>query len=308
MLDIENIESLCALGISNVGGLQKLRVTDQSNIGISGIEPGAIFYDISFTRSTGRYSEKHNRSRAGEYNTVQAQAFIPRKRFNVEMMRTKLTDKRVAVQITDRNGELSLLTNCKFTCNYDSGSSFGSRHGYDISFNGVDLKRGYIPLITTVSINGNEGSTGGSDFSVDIEPGDNTPVASDTCCVSIITTPINYVPTPSGNSQKNKFVTTLSGDKYFIDNNGVSFFLGGPRIRHISTTESHIHFVDTFSLSDISDPNIELLVLRNGVILHYNANPPANLEQYSIQGDNILIDPDFPLESNETLYIFKLKN
>jgi hypothetical protein len=123
------------------------------------------------------------------------------------------------------------------------------------------------------------------------------------CCITILTTPIEYTPTPTGNLlHKNKVVTVAAtGDKYFIDKNGIAILLSanGFTKERVEGTGASVYTLSTTYAQD------RILVNRT-----QNVISPAPLaltlpETFHIAGNQLYLPDDYPLEPGDYIEIYK---
>lgn len=302
ILSIPNIQTLDAIGLyKQVGSIKQLRITDVDNIGIdrNAMIPGNV-YTIDFRQYSCGYNEEEKKTRAGAYIEHRVDAYIPRYRYAMEVMRRKLRNRRVYVLATDWHDNVHKFVG-RITIGFETGKRPGDSNGYSISITGASTGKDYVLVFPVYYSIGDEGYTGGSDFTqntVEVSP----PMYSAAdCCVTIQETPVAVAPTPTGNVVNlNRMVTTVTGERYFIDKDGVSIRMSNDIIREVvqGTNSS------TYPLTNITDWQ-RTIAIRTTNTLMRSVNP-ADISHYNVDSGSLILPDIFPLEVGEYVEVIKL--
>jgi len=220
-----------------IGGIQAMVIFETSNLteipppsiaaALSYADPSKV-YTIVFERNSARYTEQSRDTTGGDVYDFNLNAFIPKRRAEMETLISALRNRRINAVYVGKDGYQGLVWNARFRYKYDSGDKPGARNGYSISFTGTHLRQlpvieGSATLPDPCAGSGGGGGGGG-------------------CCVVINPVPLDYIPSPTGNAaNRNEVVVALDGNIYLIDDNGNSIVLGGLppryyRIQHPGTT------------------------------------------------------------------------
>ena len=278
------------------------------------MNPGAVIYDIKYRRWSGRYDEDGGMASAGDYTTGTAICYVPRYRVEVETLIRECRDRKVAILVTDRNGTEYKLLNARLTYKFSTGDAANSSQGYELTFKGPVEKK-YAPVLELTSTEippwlpgGEEGFVPGSDFGGDIEYLAGPQALTGECCIQVLTNPIAYTPTLTGNvALRNRIVTVAStSERWIIDKNGNAVQLSGGQNRKQSWTGPGSTFeVTNFDLATTLDVN--LIVVRNGLILNPKATA-TDVAHYQRSGSNILVPSGYSLQSDELLLALKIND
>jgi hypothetical protein len=303
MLTLESIAQIC----DSIGGLNEIYITDPRNMSATDtpVDP-FIFYKIEYNRFSGSYNESSNRDEGGDYVDQTMQFSVPVKRAAVQTMIRRCSNRRIAVSATLRSGEKVVISEGRFTYEYNTGSELSDDEGYKITIKGKKLNKGYKVVNGNASPNGNNLVVPGDTTTVGTVPiGNETSQLSAECCVTIQTSPLLYIPPLSGNDTlKNMFVIGSDGNKYFIDSQGVSMKVDSDVKRHRveGPTEDTVFTLPWL----VVDPTKDLIVFRNGNFSKYNP-PPSDIDQHGSDGTTAQINPAFPLEAGEFIDFIKLQ-
>lgn len=302
-INIQNINSLEADGLYHqVGSIKRLQLTDIANIGLD-FNPAvsAQVYDISFRAYTCKHSEVDRKTRAGTIINQKIEAFIPRRRWSVELMRRKLRDKRIAAIATDFHDNKYVLQGRIFV-NFSTGIRPGESNGYSLVIEGSSTGRNYVLSFGEYVIYNQEGYSGGADFSQETVAVDPPVYAAGDCCVTIQQTPVAVAPSPTGNVVNlNKMVTTAQGEKYFIDKDGNSIMLSNDMIKEVIPGNDTDW---TYPLSTIVD-NTRLFALRQNMSL-LQTDTPIDIGHYNVDASQLILPEAWPLEASETVTLIRI--
>lgn len=175
------------------------------------VDPDEV-YAIAFSRNTAKYTMRTRADRGGDIYEGTLQAFIPRRRVEMDTLMFRVRNRRVHAIYTDRDSNQRIVWNARALIDYTSGDRRGTPNGYTIRFNHVHA--GHVPIIS-----GNE--------DLPLPPGGGDQPES--CCIIINPSALGYYPPPSGNvANLNKVVTAPDGTVFFIDKNGLAIVLGRP--------------------------------------------------------------------------------
>lgn len=303
-MELTDIESFCKSQLTNLPGIKSLSLVDASNVSAVGdIAPGATVYKIEFRRWSGGISDKGSKSRSGDYYTKTATIYVPRFRYATENIVRKLKDRKVVVLVVDNNGENHRIDFAEFISEMSTGEGYTESNGYRWTFTGVDRKVAFFAdAPEQVLFTGDEYIAPEPDQGI-LAPDTGGPNVVEACCITVLTTPILFTPEATGNvMHRNKVVTVAAtGEKYFIDKNGVSILLAGngfikERIDGNGASE--------YPLASSYDPN-RVIVNRTQNVLTPGTAPLINIDTFTIE-DNILYLPNaWPLESGEYIEIYK---
>jgi hypothetical protein len=289
--------------LTNIPGIKSLQLLKESSLNEYGqILGGATFYNIAFRKWSGSVSTKTTTARSGDYATKTASIYIPRHRFVVEKMVKQLRNQKVVVYITDQNDEIHRIDGARLTSEMSSDDSPSGSNGYRWTFTGQDRMVDYYINPVQNALTGDEyvtpeGETGS------VGPDTGGPSVVDACCITILTSPIAYVPTPTGNLlHKNKVVTVAAtGDKYFIDKNGIAILLSanGFTKERVEGTGAHIYTLSSTYLED------RVLVNRTQNVLYPDTPTLTNIDTFHIDGDQLILPEEWPLDVGEYIEIYK---
>jgi hypothetical protein len=301
--DIESIKSLCELNLRNLPGIRSLSFTDARNMSTLGnIAPGAEVYNIKYRRWTGSLSDDHNDGAGGDYYTKTAQVYVPRYRYTCERIIQELVDRKVVVFVTDNNGDQHTIMFATFRSQFTTGARSGDSNGYTWTFTGRDRKKRFFASQTVRELTGSDYIPPPGDVGeIAPAPDPAIPVAT-SCCITVLATPIPESPLLTGNILNlNKVVTTITGEKWFIDKNGdaVQLSSGGLLKERIDGTGAAI-----YNLTSTYDPD-RIIVNRTQNVLTRSV-PITDIDQYDIIDGNVLhLNADWPLEPGEYIEIYK---
>ena len=121
-------------------------------------------------------------------------------------------------------------------------------------------------------------------------------------CITILQTPIPESPLLTGNILNlNKVVTTVSGEKWFIDRNGDALMLssGGLLKERIEGNGTAI-----YNLSGTYDDPDRLIVNRTQNVL-FRSDPITDIDQFNIVENVLHLNANYPLEPGEYIEIYK---
>lgn len=301
MINIEDIESLCSLNLRQLGGVKRLRITDFENFTGTEVAPGSDIYTINFRPFTTEYIDDGKTSRSGDFHTAMVKTYVPRHRFLAEKLIMELADRRCIVYALDWNGTEHLMFGAWFTSKFSTGAELANSNGYEWSWKVDYVKKPFISAKILADLDGDEGITPGGDTGGGTSPGPGTPTPEAGCCITINTTPIAYLPTPTGNiAHRNKIITsTVDGNIYIIDKNGASVrFSGGSKYQAFSGPAASV--TPTGFTLDFPD---KLIVVKNGVVMQYNP-AMSDMYMYNIVGATIV--PFLGLESGDLLQIYQI--
>lgn len=304
--DIEDIKSLCELGLKNVPGIRTLSFTDAKNMSALGeIAPGSTIYSVSFRSYSGQVDDDHSTSGAGDSYTKTATIYVPRYRYTCERIVQELVDRKVVVFVTDRNGDEHVIHYARFASRFSTGKRAGDSNGYEWTFSGRDRKKRFFANTSLTELTG-EGYTPAAGDQGPLEPAEDPaiPVLED-CCVTVLVTPVPEAPLPEGNILNlNKFVTVVgTGEKYFIDKHGVSIKVsgGGMKIERVLGSGASV-----YTLTRDYNPEKVIINRTQNVLIHEAAPPPTEIHTYHIDGDQLILPDDWPLESGEYIEIYEI--
>lgn len=304
--DIQDIKSICELGLTNFSGIRSLSFTDVANMSVLGhVAPGSTVYKVDFRRFTGELTDDYNSSRAGDYYIKRASIFVQRYRAAAERIIEELKDRKVVVFVKDNNNVEHRIDYAIFSSKFTTGKSGKDAQGYEWTFEGVDRR---IRFFADASLNDLTGDVytppAPDNDDVGPAPDPESPPGVNYCCVTILLTPIPEAPLPTGNIlYRGKFVTTLDdGSRYFIDKNGNSIQLGGANIvrERVEGDGSYI-----YALSETFDPD-KVLVNRTQNVLYRVDGTPTAIDTFDIQGGDLILPSDWPLESGEYIELYQI--
>lgn len=305
MIKISEVKSICELGLKNRVGIRSLAITDQENYSNLGqLAPGAEVYSIAFTKWSGSYMEDGQTSQAGDYYVQTAKVVVPRYRYVCDRLVRELKDRRVVVFVTDMNGDEHTMTGARLRSRFSTGEKPGDKAGYEWTFAGQGTKKDFYQQFNLLEFTGTDGYQEGGDFEQPLEPDGGPPTGPEACCITILTTAIEFTPTPTGNSMhRNKVVTVAAtGEKYFIDKNGISI--------RLSSTLSKERVVGTgaavYTLSEVYDPEKTIVNRMMDVLVHEDSPPPEDIRTFNIDGDQLQLPTDWPLEPGEWIEVYKV--
>jgi hypothetical protein len=132
-MELHMIEQIC----KSQGGIKKISLTTVDNI-LKSYNPSVIDEDLVFTmyfrRKTGGYTEETEDSRHNQKIIQRLTAFVPQKRLSMELMITKLINKRIVAIFETFDGSGGMLYAAKFNYKYQTGTSRSSDQGYNVEF------------------------------------------------------------------------------------------------------------------------------------------------------------------------------
>jgi hypothetical protein len=276
-MELHLIEQICR----SQGGIKKISLTTVDNI-LKSYNPSVIdddkVYTMYFRRKTGGYTEETEDSRHNQKIIQKLHAFVPQKRLSMELMITKLINKRIVAIFETFDGSGGMLYAAKFNYKYQTGTSRSSDQGYNCEF-------------ISEKVIGSLDYTG-----VDIElpdPGDpfynpNPGVQMETCCISIEPQQIQFVPLAEGNEDYlNHYVVAPNGVKYFIDKWGRAMaFPSFPEYHESWTGITDDEIVVTSGVIPTTDPSKKIFIFKNNLKLEYSIDSPPPDERYFTTVDN----------------------
>jgi len=301
MINIEDIESLCSLHLRQLGGLKRIRITDFENFTGTEVAPGSDIYTINFRPFTASYDDDGKTSRSGDFHTAMVKTYVPRHRFLAEKLIMELADRRCIVYALDWNGDEHLLFGARFMSKFSTGAQLADSNGYEWKWELDYVKKPFISAKILADLDGDEGVIPGEDTGGGTSPGPGTPTPEAGCCITVNTTPIAYLPTPTGNiAHRNKFITsTIDGNVYVIDKNGASIKTGsGSKYQAFNGPAASVTPTG-FNLADTT----KLIVIKNGVVMQYN---PAMADMYMYNIVGVTVVPFLGLESGDLLQIYQI--
>lgn len=317
-LPITSVKKICEDGGKQIGGVKSLWITDMANL-VLGTDPMEIadIYQIHFRKFTGRYTDNTRDGRGGQYDEQFATCYIPRYRYSVEVIRKRLKDRRVGAIVKDWMDNVYVLKDAILTINFDTGAALGDSNGYTLELRAQKHGIGNFNVNLVADLMLNEGIGGGSvDFgggAGSVPSGSSNPVND--CCVLINQTTIPEAPPATGNVfNKNRFVTTDAGQKYFIDKNGNSIHIndniGNVKYEKIVGDGGSVYTPSVIDLTSLVVPQAQLIVERFGSIMQFtsshNPSDPDGGKKWSIDGTDVELSTVFPLESWEYLQLLKI--
>lgn len=304
--DISNIERLCKTGLSHLPGIRHLSFTDARNVSVLGnIAPGSDVYIVEFQKWSGEITEDPSSSRAGDSYTKRAECFVPRYRYLAERIVQELKDRKVVCFVVDHNGDEHRIDGARFASKYASGKQASDNGGYLWTFTGRDRKVRFFADATLKELTGNDYIPPAADDTELYPAPDPTIAVADSCCVTILSTPIPEAPLDEGNILNlNKFVTVAgTNEKYFIDRTGKSILLSGGGIVKERIEGSG---ASVYALSKMFNPE-KVIVNRTQNFLVRDADPPpTEIHTFNIVDDQLILPDDWPLESGEYIEIYEI--
>lgn len=304
--DVESIASLCSQQLANMPSIRHLSFTDAKNISTLGqIAPGVDIYTIAFAQWTGEITETHASGKTGDYYNKSIEIFVPRRRAVCERIIQELKDRKIVVFAIDYNGDNYRLDFARFASRYTSGKKPGDSHGYTWTFTGVDRKVRFYADATLRELTGEDYvPPAGEETEMAPAPDTTIPIA-DSCCVTILATPIPEPPLEDGNILNlNKFVTVDgTGEKYFIDKTGRSILLSGGGIvrERIEGTGAA-----TYTLSKNFNPEKVIINRTQNFLIRDLDPPPTEIHTFNIVDDELILPDDWPLEIGEYIEIYEI--
>lgn len=304
MLTLDTIEQVC----DTLGSVTEIWVTDPKNVGpdYSPIDP-FIYYKIEFRKFSGSYKEVSRRGDGGDYADQELQFFLPMRRAAVQTLIRRCGNRRVSVFAYSKQDSQFQMINCRMGYEYVTGSSLADSEGYNITFSGITLNKGYNVVNGSVNPTSENLTVPGDPIELGAVPigNDDVFLAAD-CCVTVQLSPLLYIPPETGNDTLlSMFVIGSDGNKYFIDSQGVRFQVDSDVKRHRVTGDSDPGYVFTLPWTVIN-PSTDLLTIRGGVVSKYNP-PPADVNQHESDGTTVNIHPEWPLTSGEYMDFIKLR-
>lgn len=320
-LNIKNIESLITrnvvdvLGsgstqeirydriINNGGIVSKIVITDISNLKNGIIKAGSTSYSIEFRKGTGDYNQKEKSSQAGQFLDHTLVLFVPKQRAAMELLRIQLQDKKVLIQITDINGDIHLMYRALLSIDYQTGRSRTDSNGYTITASSSSLLRTFEPTRITEAIIGEEGVTEGSQFGEGTTPlGNTTTLSAEDIYFTVVTAPIDYMPTASDNPDniRNKIVVAPDKSKWAIDIYGNGIMLESAKAIEYIIGNGSSTYTLTPPESAINIDHTDVLFTRNQVPMTYSDNPTKSHE-YKYDGSIYETAPQWPLNVGDTV-------
>ncbi|HNQ31625.1 MAG TPA: hypothetical protein PKJ68_04040 [Candidatus Woesebacteria bacterium] len=303
--NIEDVKSLCELGLKNLPGVRSMSFTDAANINEYGVlNPLATIYKVAYRNWSGEIRDEHQLSRAGDYYVKSIEVYVPRYRAVCERIIEELMDRKVAVFATDKNGQDHQIHFATFSSKMSTGRRGGDSNGYVWTFTGKDRKKRFLGSLDEVDMTGESGVPPAADEpNLSPAPDPETPMF-ESCCVTVLVTPIPEAPLPTGNILNlNKFVTVAgSGEKYFIDKDGTSILLTASLFRERIIGDGSY----TYTLSHDYDPDKVIINRTQNTIIRELAPPPTEIHTFDIQGDQLILPEDWPLEPGEYVEIYQV--
>lgn len=302
---VVSIESLCKLGLGNLPGIRSITFTDYNNYdNLGALAPGSDVYSISFSKWSGSYDKSFGTAAAGDFYTQMAKVIVPRYRYTCEKLVAELMDRKVIAFVTDTNGDEHTLVGARFRSNFQTGTKPGDKAGYEWTFTGQTANKSFLKYFESVLFSGGDGYIENDDTTFEYEGAGPTPGGlPEACCITVLTTPIEYTPTGTGNLlHKNKVVTVAAtGDKYFIDKNGIAILLSqnGFSKERVEGTGAHIYTLSTTYAED------RVLVNRTQNVLYPDTPTLTRVDTFHIDGDQLILPEEYPLEPGDYIEIYK---
>jgi len=299
MPKITDVPRLCRTGL---GGIQHLQIFLPSNTverAPAGVyaDPSILIdseevYHFGISRNRAAYSYTTPDSRSGQSYPWRLTAVLPGMNLAMERLISELRDQRVHLRYTDMRGTTRYLFSAKMSPSYSTGTNRQDTNSYSVTFTGVSLKR---------SLHIADNVTGG-DLNVLIGGGSSgDPSLGDTAPL-IIPVAIDYEPSsfPPQPSHYNRFVTSPSGARWFIDKDGRYMLLyDSPRGLYTkrlgsglgNTMPIPVGVMPDLLLLTTDEVTERVQVYRDGSRCYYRRGADKIFE-YDITGDTIVFGLD----------------
>ena len=317
-LDLTDIPRKCGAPAS----IEKISLTAMANVNryspVPEILDTAKVFSIYFRSGTSEYSEKSNRTSAGQYIFQSLTFFTPGRRFDIDYLIQQLLNNTCGVVYKPYDGNTDVMLHARMEYEYTTGTKLTDRNGTSFRFTTTTKDKSKLrnlpyleePVVETDGPFDLPTFTGPftrqtsttSQNSVDRSPPGSTPNNFPSYFVKIEPGQVNYLPSQAGNVlHLNKFITASDGMNYFIDYLGNAMqFASFPKFHQKFTPSEFNGNSVTVTMANLPDDPLFVWVFQNGRKKEFTTDE-LDVETYSRDGQVLTF---YRLTSNSEIHIY----